>query len=237
MKDLARFLTTYNMADQTVAVDGTNVYNIQSTGTAACVINGVYVPSLTADAELLIITDQAAPTVTTESWPLLTAAGVTTWAVDDEVYTGTLTGISQKFYKCLVAHRNDESLEPADNPDLWQAIPNIDTLSLVDDATLWVMITAESSLGTLGKLGIWIASTELGDTSAPTNGIVVPYFDPSYYCVVAFGYVLNNIGSATGIVGAAGTGAGYIDWTSTQDLTYYVQLGPVFPAAANMPKN
>ena len=237
MKELAAFSTTYNMADQTVAVDGTNVYNIQSGGTGACVINGVYIPSLTADDELLIKTDQAAPTVTTESWPLLADAN-SALAVDDEVYTGTLTGVSQKFYKVLVAHNANRDQAPADCPDLFQAIPNIDTLSLIEDATLWVMITAESSLGTLGQLGMWIASTELGvAAAAPTNGCVVPYFDPSYYCVVAFAYLLNTTGNATGIVGAAGTGAGYIEMTAAADMTYYVQLGPVYPAIANMPKN
>ena len=234
MKDLARFLTTYNMADQTVAVDGTNVYNIQSSGTGDCTINGVYIPSLAADAELLIITDQAAPTVTTESWELLCAAGVTSFAVDDEVYTGTLTGVSQKFYKCLVAHDCIYGTEPANNPNLWQAIPNADTLSMIADATCWFMVTAESD----GTLGLWIASTELGvAAAAPTNGLRVPYFDPSVYCVIAFVYIDNDEYDATGVVGAALTDDGGIDWDSGADATYHVVLGPVFPHPDNMPKN
>ena len=238
MRDLARFLTTYNMADQGIAVDGTNVYNIESTGTGACVINGVYVPSLTADTELLIITDQAAPTVTTESWPLLADAN-SALAVDDEVYTGTLTGISQKFYKVLVAHNANRDQAPVDCPELFQAIPNADTLSLANGKTTYMMITAESSLGTLGKLGIWIASSALGTgNAAPTLGIdAIPYFDPSYYVVVAFALVTNKTNSATGIIGAATVGSGGINWTSTTDAVYYVQLGPVFPSPSNMPKN
>jgi len=239
MKELAAFSTTYNMADQTVAVDGTNVYNIQSGGTGACVINGVYIPSLTADAELLIITDQAAPTVTTESWPLLADAN-SALAVDDEVYTGTLTGVSQKFYKVLVAHNANRDQAPADCPDLFQAIPNADTLALADGISTWVMITAESSLGTLGKLGIWIASSALGlgDDAAPILGIdAIPYFDPSYYVVVAFALVTNNTNTAAGVIGAATVGGGGIEWTADADVVYYVQLGPVFPSPSNMPKN
>ena len=239
MQDLARFSRTYNLADQQIAAD-TNTYNIQSTGTGACVINSVYVPSLTADDALSIITEQTAPTATTESWDLLADAG-TAFVVDDEVYTGTLTSVTQKFYKCLVAHTptGSDCMKPADRTDLWQAIPNADTLTLDDDETAFMMITAESSLGTLGTLGIWIACTELGEaTVAPANGVIVPYFDPSYYVVVAFALLTQNYNDCDdGVVGYATAGNGVIDWTATRDATYYVQLGPVYPHIDNMPKN
>ena len=52
MKEFAKYLTTYNMETQTIAVDGTNIYNIQSTGTKQAVLDGVYINALAADAEL-----------------------------------------------------------------------------------------------------------------------------------------------------------------------------------------
>lgn len=62
MRALAEYVTTYNMASQTIAVDNANTENIQSTGTGACVINGVLINSLTADAELDISADTTAMT-------------------------------------------------------------------------------------------------------------------------------------------------------------------------------
>ena len=240
MRDLARFLTTYNMADQGVQVHAGTVtdYTIKSTGTAGCVINGVYIPSLTADAQLVIYTDQAAPTITTESWPLLADAN-TALAVDDEVYTGTLTGISQKFYKVLVAHNANRDQAPVDCPELFQAIPNASGLAVADEATCYVMITAESSLGTLGQLGIWIANSAFGaGDAAPTGGIdAIPYFDPSYYVVLAFALVVNKTNSADAVIGFATSGNGALDWTQDADAYYYIQTGPVFPSPSNMPKN
>ena len=229
MKDLARFLTTYNMASQTIAVDE-NVYDIQSTGTGACTINGIYIPSLTVDAAYPIATAQAAPTVTTESWQLLCDAGVTTFAVDDEVYTGTLTGVSQKFYKCLAAHKCIDGTQPAQNPQLWQAIPNAHTLALAINEVFMAMVTAESD----GTLGVWIACSVLG-TGEAQPALVVPYFDPAVYCVVAFMGINNTTNAAENSYGAVGTGAGYI--THATDATFYQVIGPVFPHPDNMPKN
>jgi len=228
MKDLARFLTTYNMASQTIAVDE-NVYDIQSTGTGACTINGIYIPSLTVDAAYPIATAQAAPTVTTESWPLLADAN-SALAVDDEVYTGTLTGVSQKFYKVLVAHNANRDQAPVDCPELFQAIPNAHTLALAINEVFMAMVTAESD----GTLGVWIACSVLG-TGEAQPALVVPYFDPAVYCVVAFMGINNTTNAAENSYGAVGTGAGYI--THATDATFYQVIGPVFPHPNNMPKN
>ena len=229
MKDLARFLTTYNMASQTIAADE-NVYDIQSTGTGICTINGVFIETLTVDAAYPIATAQAAPTETTESWQLLIDAGVTTFAVDDEVYTGTLTGVSQKFYKCIEAHKGIEGTNPAENTNLWQAIPNAHNLALAIDETFMAMVTAEAD----GTLGVWIACIVLGASNA-MPALIIPYFDPSVYCVVAFMEIDNTTNADTNSYGAVGTGAGYI--THASDATFHQVIGPVFPHADNMPKN
>ena len=57
-KEVMAYLSTYNMATQAVAVDGTNIYNVQTTGGGACSINGVLIPALAADAELLLATEE-----------------------------------------------------------------------------------------------------------------------------------------------------------------------------------
>ena len=233
MADMARFLTTYNMGTQTLAVD-TLVYAIQTSGTGGqCTINGVFIPSLDRDAEHIMATAQPAPTTTTESWELLCAAGVTSFVADDEVYTGIITGISQKFYKCLVAHDCVYGTEPANNPNLWQAIPNIDGLSMADHAVTWAMVTAEAD----GTLGVWIASEAFVVRTADAV-LKVPYFDPSIYCVIAFVDLENELNNGTGVVGSALIGAGGIDWTAAADATVYnIVIGPVFPHPDNMPKN
>ena len=108
-KELAKYVTTYNMDTQTIAVDGTNVYNIQSTGTGQAVLDGDYINSLTVDAELLIT-----GTEVTDQW-----AGNTAYAVDDEVVVGTPNG---NMYKCLIAHTSEN---PPGGDANWQLIPNL----------------------------------------------------------------------------------------------------------------
>ena len=134
MRELAGYLTTYNMDTQTIAVDGTNVYNIQSTGTGQCVINSAYINSLTVDAELLITDGE----VTTQ-W-----AGNTAYSADDEVVVGTPNG---EMFKCLVAHTSVHT--PKQGDGFWQAIPNLAGYELADDFRLLIMVTAEAD-GTLG---------------------------------------------------------------------------------------
>jgi hypothetical protein len=224
MKDLARFLSTYNMVTQTLAVDGTNVYNIQSGGGGDCTINGVYIAALAADAELLHATEGAAPSA---AW-----AANTSYSADDTVYTGTLTNVNQMFWKCLKAHKSMHGLEPDGNrnQNLWQAIPNAYGISMVVDATINVMVTAESD----GTLGIWTACIVQGAGNAQP-ALIVPYFDPAIYCVVAFIEIDNTTNAATNIYGAAGTGAGYITYAT--DGTFLQVIGPVLPHPTNMPVN
>jgi len=57
MGELAGFLSSYNMSSQTLAIDGVNAENIQSSGTGMAMINNVFIPSLAADAELDISAD------------------------------------------------------------------------------------------------------------------------------------------------------------------------------------
>lgn len=222
MKDLARFLSTYNMAGQTLAVDGSNVYNIQSAGGGDCTINGIYVPGLAADAELLQATEGAAPGAI---WTQRTS-----YDIDDQVYMGTLATIDQKFYKCLKAHVAGAEGTPAENPQLWEAIPNAYGLSMVVDATCNVMVTAQAD----GTLGMWLASIVQGAGNV-IPALVVPFFDPAVYCVVGFMEVDHTTNAATGILGAVGTGVGYLTWAT--DATFLEVIGPVFPHPDNMPRN
>jgi len=216
MKHLAAFMTTYNMATQTIAVDGTNVYNIQSTGTASCVINGVYIPALTADAELLITSDEI-----TTAW----AAG-TAYSADTTVYTGTAASSSVKYWKCLVAHTSTENTKPTDGDSNWQALPNLAGQELADDYRILIMVTADAD----GTLGVWRASDDTAIGTAPTPD--VPYFDPSVYCVVGWIDYANDAASAAVTFGDTDGG---VDFGT--DGTFYQQIGPVFPSVANLPKN
>jgi hypothetical protein len=220
MKDLARFLTTYNMVSQTVAVDGVNVYNVQTTGGGDCTINGVYIPALTADAELLINTEQPAPTA---AW-----ATRTTYSVDDLVYTGVLQAETQKFWKCLQAHNSEDSLTPAGNlnPTLWQAMPDLDEMELLDDFRMKIMITAEAD----GTMGLWSASAHSAIGTEPT--LKIPYFDPSVYVVIGIIDYANDAASATVTFGESGGGSDF-----GTDGTFIDVIGPVFPHPDNMPKN
>ena len=59
MKDLAGFLTSYNCATQVVTFyDDGDDNDLTDTGTAMCAINGVVIPSLTQDAQMVIASDE-----------------------------------------------------------------------------------------------------------------------------------------------------------------------------------
>jgi hypothetical protein len=224
-KEFARFMTTYNMVSQAVVEHGSVTWDLKTTGTGDCTINGVYIPSLTVNTAHDISVDQAAPTTTTEDWSLVDqAAGTKSWAVDDECYTGVITTVNQKFYKCLIAHDLAPGTEPEHRKDLWQDIPNADGYSLANDFRCWTMITADSA----GLLGVWIASTVATAIGVGAT-LVVPYFDPAVYCVIAFGEYANDAGSTAIVFGASG------DWSTDGGLIQVI--GPVLPHPDNMPNN
>ena len=226
MKDFARFATTYNLVSQTLAVHGSNRYDMIIAGGGDFVMNGIYYLAMAANTASLFATNQTAPTATTEAWDYLTAAE-TSFAVDDICYTGAITTINQKFYKCVKAHEADYSLEPADNTDLWQAYANADEYILANDYCATMMVTAKSD----GTLQQWIAcETATASGTAPT--IKVPFFDPSLYVVVGFMWYDNDLGSNT--VTFCQTDGSVAMQT---DATFYQQLGPVFPHPDNLPKN
>ena len=215
MMDLARFLTTYNMVSQTCAADA-NDWDLQTAGGGDCTINGVYIPALAADPALDINVDQVAPS---NAW-----AQNTVYAVDDEVYTGTLAGADQKFWKCLKAHT--ASFEAPGQDDKWQAIPNLDGMQLADDFRLYIMLTVEAD----GTLGAWIASAHSAIGTVPT--LKIPYFDPAIYCVVGLIDYANDAESGTVTFGL---NAGAVLFST--DGTFHQVIGPVFPHPDNMPKN
>ena len=216
MKQLAAFLTTYNMADQALLDDGTNVYNIEITGTGACCINGVYIPSLTANTEELLTAQEV-----TTAW-----AANTVYAAGDEVYFGGAGASGVKYYKCLTAHTSDLNVPPAHDKTIWQDLPNLAGQEIADDIRILIMVTAESD----GSLGVWRASADTAIGTVPTPDI--PYFDPSVYMVVGWFDYANDAASAAVTFGDTGGGSDFdADGTPTQ------QIGPVFPSAANLPKN
>jgi hypothetical protein len=208
MKELAKYLSTYNMETQAIAVDGAHVYNIQSTGTKQCVINGIYIPALTADAELLITSDEI-----TTMW----AAG-TEYSADDTVKYGN------DMFVCLVDHKAVN--RPMQGDGFWRALPNAAGYELADDYRIMLMVTAQAD----GTLGLWLASDPCAIGTAPTTKI--PAFDPSVYCVVAFIDYANDAASAAVTFGDTDGGVAF-----GTDGTFYQVIGPVFPHPDNFINN
>ncbi len=54
LRSVVSYLGTMNYESQAIAADA-NVYDIQSTGTKSCMINGVYIPALTVDAAFPVL--------------------------------------------------------------------------------------------------------------------------------------------------------------------------------------
>lgn len=210
---LADYCMTFNHASQTFAVDGVNAENVQTTGTAACCINGVPIESLSADAELDISGDLQLTT-----W--LTAQSYTTV---DVRYVEDDNGHKQ-WYKCILNHTSSASNKPG----------------TYDEAT-WRLYWTESSNKAIQASGNVVASGDsmyylcLANSAgtitlvkASDEGVLdanielkIPVYDPSIF--VAIGTLL--IDSATFTLGT----------TSTAGVSTFAQLyGPVFPHADNL---
>jgi hypothetical protein len=216
MKELAKYLDTYNMATQAVAIDGSNAENIQSTGTAAAVLNGTPI-TVAADAEL----DISADTEGTESaW-----ATATSYTLNSSYVTEAQMG--GKRYKCISSHTSSAD----DRPGLgmnWETYwvertndaTNAVGYSIADGYDVYVLITAQAD----GTLTMWLAGVQalLG-----TAVCKIPAFDPEKYVAVATALIVNDSGSALVIGTTALTG----------DITFWQHIGPIFPHPDNLDKN
>ena len=206
-RELAKYLTTYNTESQVIAVDGTNIYNIQSTGTKQCTINGVFIPALTVDAELLITADEV-----TTLWVANTA-----YVADDEVKYGT------GMFVCLTAHKG---VSPPGNGPNWRRLPDAAGYELADDFRIMLMVTAKAD----GTLGLWLASDPSAIGTVPT--LKIPAFDPEIYCCVGLIDYANDAASAAITFGDTDGG---VDFGT--DGTFYQVIGPVLPFPSNIDKN
>lgn len=104
-QQLGSFVSSQNMGSQTLAIHTGNAENIASTGTAQCMINNVYIPSLAADAELDISADTTTMTGCTNASGISIANGydqyfviladadgtLSMWVAGDAALLGTAT--------------------------------------------------------------------------------------------------------------------------------------------------
>ena len=103
-QQLASYSATMNYESQAIAINS-NAENIQSTGTKQCMINGVYIPVLAADAELDISADTTTITGMTNAVGISIADGydqyflilakadgtLSMWKAGDAALLGTAT--------------------------------------------------------------------------------------------------------------------------------------------------
>lgn len=226
MQEMARYMNTYNMATQAIAVDG-NAYDIQSTGTGWAMVNG-QPEQIEVDAALDI-----SATASTQREITKTA-----WAVSTSYSVGDIRWNSDGIrFRCITAHTSRDGSdsnyinnEPGKSDNwayYWEEAPHAATYaagsSIADGSSQWFLVTAEVD----GTLGIW----EAGDAGTSTT-FECPQFDPKLYIPVGAVLYANAAGdSAADVIGNA----------STCDFSTYgtfVQLiGPVFPKAGNFDKN
>jgi hypothetical protein len=216
-QSLADFMRSMNMATQAFAIDGANAENVQTTGTAACVINGVHINSLTADAELDISADLQLTT-----W--LTATAYT--AVDVR-YVEDANG-DKVWYKCIASHTSSASTKPGQPDHINATWRNYWTEStnraeqasgdVVADTYSRYYLCLANSAGT-------ITLVKAGDVALDADvELQIPHFDPAIF--VAIGTLL---------VDSAGFTMGTTALTSIG--TFAQLIGPVFPNELYLDKN
>jgi hypothetical protein len=215
MKEMAKYLNTYNIATQAVAIHGTNAENIKSTGGGGIVINGNFA-ACAVDAELDIATD--------------TEGTETAWATATGYSAGDIRANSKGIrFRCVLAHTSSSTDEPglSENSDMyWEEAPNdaVNAVGAVVSASgyeRWVLITAKSD----GTLTMWLA----GDQALTSAGaqLKIPQYDPLVYCPVAVALIAKDDAGDLTIGTTALTG----------DITFYQLTGPVMPHPDNIDNN
>lgn len=220
---VADYSQSMNMATQAVAKASADM---ASTGTAACVLGGKVIASLTADAALDISADRQH-----EAWATATAYTAYGGARTDIRYVEDANG-AKKFYVCILAHTSSAATKPG-QPDHVNAT--------------WRTYWAESSTGedveaARGKTcanGYTRHYLALADaqgvltTIVADNGlqldadseIVIPSFDPEVFVAVAL-LTIDGTGAST--------------WGTTDDnaqVTVTQWIGPCFPTKGGINKN
>lgn len=219
MQEVAKYLNTYNIASQALAIDGGNAENIQTTGDAGIIINGQYF-ACAEDAELDISEDTEG---TETAWATATAYTAGNIRKND-----TSAGANRRF-RCILAHTSSADSEPETGRDwelYWEYAPhNAVNGSGTVTTTLyerWFVVLAKST----GVISVWQA----GDEATIAGGAVslkVPQFDPLVYvCLGLLKVAKDDAGNHT-----LGTTA------LTGDGTYVNLVGPVFPHPDNLDLN
>jgi hypothetical protein len=218
-RDFASFIRTMNMATQAFAVDGGNAENVQTTGTKACVINGVSINALAVDLELDISAD-----LQLTAW----LAGSSYTAVDMRYVVNPSSGL-KVWYKCIASHTAAVANKPDEN-------------DLREDAlwkTYWVRSTqtAEQASGdiipSLSSRYYLCLATAAGVITLVKAGpvaldadvkLVIPNFEPEMF--VAIGTLLINSAGFT------------LGTTSTSGVSTFAQIiGPCYPNGAGIDQN
>ena len=206
---VADFAQTMNMATQAFAVDGANAENVQTTGTAAAVINGIAIASLPVDEELDISADLQFTT-----W--LTATAYT--AVDFR-YVEDAQG-NKQWYKCIASHTSSAATKPGQSDHVnatWRTYWT-ESSNRAEQASGTVITTAYSEyfVCLASRLGVITLVKAGGQALDAAVELKVPQFDPEYF--VCIGHLL--IDSAGFTLGT----------TSTAGVSTFTQwIGPCVP--------
>ena len=214
MQDLAGFIRSMNMATQAFAIDA-NAENVQSTGTAACVVNGVPVASLTADAELDVSAD-----LQLSVW--LTATAYTS---ADMRYVEDAQG-NKQYYRCIASHTSSASLKPGQKDsinttwrDYWTpssqtAVAAVGNSIAQDDTYNYLCLATALGILTLVK------------ADDGSGNLQIPNFEPEMF--VAIGYLTVTPTSGAHVLGTT---------VLTTVGTFTQIIGPAMPQGSAIDKN
>ena len=206
MRQFASYLMTQNLATQALAIDAT-AQDIQTTGGAAAILNGVNIAALAADAAYDVSAE-----LPYAAW--VTATAYTTGGILSEVVAR-----SGQHYVCILAHTSAAADEPevgANWRTYWKKLDNWAVAavgnSVAQDKQAHYLVCALAD----GILRAFIAYT-IG-TEATTTALVIPPYDPERY--IAVGYISVVPTSGAHVFGTT---------VLTTVGTFTQLVGPVFP--------
>jgi hypothetical protein len=217
-RDFASFIRTMNMATQIFAVDA-NANDVQATGVAAMVVNGV--PGVFGATAALDISADVQLTI----W--LTAQSYTTAHM--RYVVNPSTG-NKQWYKCIVDHTSAAANKPDENDlredALWKTYWTRSTQTAEQaSGDIIPNLSSRYYLALCNHTADSLTLVKAGDIALDADvELVIPNFEPEMF--VAIGHLLIN--SAGFVLGT----------TSTASVSTFTQIiGPVFPTGAGIDQN
>ena len=233
-KAMARYMATFNIASQALAVDDGGPTDIQTTGLQLAYFDGAPI-KLPADAALDISADAANESVT--AWANSTSYSLGDIRANSNASAGS-SYASDTRLRCIEAHTSNEANDEPEVSSRWEEkwVREPHEAYTAGAATVGVGNTREFLV--LAERDGTLNPVLCGDDANSTTGfsLEVPLFDPYTYVPVGFMHVINADPTNAFTLGTTNCDNGNAGNDVLMTVTYHQCTTPIFPHVDNIDK-